>query len=241
MRREKKGKIDAMTDRETSDLDLLYAERFPVSDPAHTQWRRDLWQVLVDDFFSQWIDEEASVLDFGSGNGEFINAVRADRRIAVDLRAGAKAQLDEGVEFRITNGTDIRDTADGSVDVVFCSNLLEHLPTREAMLALLAEFHRVLTKRGRLLILGPNLLYTGQAYWDFFDHILPITHRSLAEALVGSGFAVERLIPRFLPYTTVGARRTPLALVRLYLRAPLVWRIMGAQFFAVARPADDSR
>jgi SAM-dependent methyltransferase len=156
----------------------------------------------------------------------------------VDLRPGAKTHLDEGIEFRITNGRDLRDTPDGSVDVVFCSNLLEHLPTREAMLALFEEFRRVLTEDGSLLILGPNLLYTGQAYWDFFDYILPITHRSLAEALAGSGFAVDRLIPRFLPYTTVGARMTPLAFVRLYLRVPLIWRVMGAQFFAVARPAE---
>ncbi|MFP8878301.1 MAG: class I SAM-dependent methyltransferase [Myxococcota bacterium] len=230
-----------MTDRESKDLDLLYGERFPVSDPAHARWRRELWQVLVDDFFSRWIQRDARVLDFGSGNGEFINVVRAHQRIAVDLRGGAKAYLDEGVEFRLTNGTEIRDTPDGSVDVVFCSNPLEHLPTREALLALFAEFRRVLTQDGRLLILGPNLLYTGQAYWDFFDHILPITHPSLAEALSGAGFAVDRLIPRFLPYTTVGARKTPIALVRLYLRVPLAWRVMGAQFFAVARPAESVR
>ena len=43
------------------------------------------------------------------------------------------------------------------------------------------------------------------------------------------------LIPRFLPYTTVGARRTPPALVRWYVRLPIAWRILGAQFFAVAR------
>jgi SAM-dependent methyltransferase len=177
------------------------------------------------------------VLDFGSGNGEFINAVRAKQRIAVDIRKSAQAHLNRGVEFRLTQGIDLCDTPDGSVDVVFCSNLLEHLPTRSAMLALLGEFRRVLSPDGRLLILGPNLLYTGPAYWDFLDHTLPITHRSMAEALAGSGFATERMIPRFLPYTTVGASRTPIAFVRLYLRLPLIWRIMGAQFFAVARPA----
>jgi SAM-dependent methyltransferase len=223
-------------DEESSRLEELYVERFPESDPVHAKWRRDLWQVLVDDFFSQWIPLDARVLDFGSGKGEFINAVRARQRIAVDVRKGAQTHLNEGVEFRLTQGADLCDTPDGSVDVVFCSNLLEHLPTRSAMLALLFEFRRVLSPDGRLLILGPNLLYTGPAYWDFLDHTLPITHRSLAEALAGSGFATERMIPRFLPYTTVGAKRTPIAFVRLYLRVPLVWRLMGAQFFAVARP-----
>ncbi len=87
-----------------------------------------------------------------------------------------------------------------------------------------------------MLILGPNLRYTGSAYWDFFDHILPLTHFSLAEALGAGGFEVEMLIPRFLPYTAVGMRRVPLPLVRWYLRLPIAWKLFGAQFFAVARP-----
>jgi SAM-dependent methyltransferase len=125
------------------------------------------------------------------------------------------------------------------VDVVFCSNLLEHLRDRETVTQLLGEFSRVLSPAGRLLVLGPNLRYTGAAYWDFFDHVLPFTHVTLVEALASAGFRPEKLIPRFLPYTTVGARPTPLSLVRLYLRVPLAWRVMGAQFFAVARVAQD--
>jgi hypothetical protein len=62
-----------------SGLDAIYARRFPDEDAA--RWRRELWQVLVDDFFSRWIPAEATVLDFGCGRGEFINAVHARRHI----------------------------------------------------------------------------------------------------------------------------------------------------------------
>ncbi len=217
-------------------VDAIYAQRFPERDVTRAAWRRNLWKVLVDGFFVRWIPADAVVLDYGCGAGEFINAVEARRRIGVDSRDFARETLDEGVEFSTPVGIHIPEVEDGSVDVVFCSNLLEHLPDRETVTALLIEFRRVLRPDGRLLILGPNLRYTGGAYWDFFDHVLPFTHLTMAEALATGALEVETLIPRFLPYTTVGARVTSLTLVRWYLRLPLAWRFFGAQFFVVAKP-----
>ncbi|MCH2173109.1 class I SAM-dependent methyltransferase [Myxococcota bacterium] len=218
-------------------VDAIYAQRFPDEDPGHARWRRDLWKVLVDDFFSHWIPADACVLDYGCGTGEFINAVEARRRIGVDLRSVSRGALDKEVEFSESRGVSMPGVGDGEADVVFCSNLLEHLPDRETVTSLLREFFRVLGPEGRLLLLGPNLRYTREAYWDFFDHILPFTHHTVAEALATADLEVEESIPRFLPYTTVGARQTPLPLVRLYLKLPLAWRVMGAQFFFVARRA----
>lgn len=191
----------------------------------------------MQDWFSRWIPAEATVVDFGCGHGEFINAVNARRRVGVDIREDVRERLGPGVEFQLARDAALPQLADGSADVVFCSNLLEHLRDRETVTALLREFGRVLSPAGRLLVLGPNLRYTGPAYWDFFDHVLPFTHVTLVEALATADLEAETLIPRFLPYTTVGSRLTPLPLVRLYLRLPLAWRWMGAQFFAVARSA----
>jgi SAM-dependent methyltransferase len=227
-----------MTDRHGDDgaAETLYRERFPEEEPDRRAWRRAVWQVLVDGFFARWIPPEASILDFGCGLGEFINAVSAKRRIGADSRSAARGHLEAGVEFELTQGARVPSIDTSSLDVVFCSNLLEHLPDRETVTALLQEFHRVLAPDGKLLILGPNLRYTGAAYWDFFDHVIPLTHVSLGEALATGGFETERMIARFLPYTSVGARMTPPSLVRWYLRLPPLWRVMGAQFFAVARP-----
>jgi SAM-dependent methyltransferase len=218
-----------------ASIDAIYARRFPDEDAAHARWRKGLWEVLVEDYFCRWIPESATVLDFGCGKGEFINAVRAKRRIGVDIRKELADHLKVGVEFQLLRETRLPEFADGTIDVVFCSNLLEHLPDRETVTLLLREFARVLSPTGRLLVLGPNIRYTGAAYWDFFDHVLPFTHVSLVEALATAGFHPEKLIPRFLPFTTVGVRPVPLALVRLYLRVPWAWRVMGAQFFVVAR------
>ena len=61
-------------------VDAIYATRFPENDLGHARWRRELWQVLVDDWFSRWIPDDATLIDFGCGSGGFINAARCRRR-----------------------------------------------------------------------------------------------------------------------------------------------------------------
>jgi len=86
---------------------------------------------------------------------------------------------------------------------------------------------------GTLLVIQPNFRYAFREYYDFLDHSLPITDRSLTEALLVAGFAIDELVPRFLPFTTKGRPSSP-ALLRIYLRVPLLWHIFGAQIFARA-------
>ena len=75
----------------------------------------------------------------------------------------------------------------------------------------------------------------------FFDHITPVDDRALAEAFAATGFDVELNIPRFLPYTTKSRLPSAPGLVRLYLKVPLAWRVLGAQAFMVGRPAGRGR
>ncbi|MEM7353396.1 MAG: glycosyltransferase, partial [Acidobacteriota bacterium] len=48
-------------------IENIYAKRFSVETPDRLGWRRKLWQVLVDGFFSRWIPRQGTVLDFGCG------------------------------------------------------------------------------------------------------------------------------------------------------------------------------
>jgi hypothetical protein len=52
---------------------------------------------------------------------------------------------------------------------------------------------------------------------------------------VQADYEIERLIPRFLPYTTRSRLPQHPAFVALYLAVPFVWRILGKQFLVVAR------
>jgi hypothetical protein len=86
------------------------------------------------------------------------------------------------------------------------------------------------------MVLQPNIRYCARDYWMFFDHITALDQHSLAEALGICGFSVAHQVVRFLPFTTKGRLPAAPALVRLYLKVPLAWRLLGQQTFVVARP-----
>ncbi|KAB0637201.1 class I SAM-dependent methyltransferase [Burkholderia stagnalis] len=219
-----------------NQLALLYRKRFA----DHVLARKDaIWRTIYGSFLKRYVAPGDTVVDVASGYGEFINHVRARRRIAIDLNPDARRSLEAGIEFHQAAATQVGELVAGQADLLFTSNFLEHLPDKATLDTFLGSVRRALKPGGRYLILGPNLRYLAGAYWDFYDHHLGLTDKSLAEALHLAGFEIERSIDRFLPYTTQGALPTHPALVWLYLRLPPVWPLLGKQFFIVARkPAD---
>lgn len=217
------------------ELAALYEARF--SD-REIHDKHVLWSTLCRSFLQQYVPEDGTVVDLGAGNCEFINAIQARRKIAVDLNADTGRWAAPGVEFLQVSSSQMGSLQDASVDTVFSSNFFEHLPDKPALLATLKESHRVLRPGGRIAVLMPNIRYVGARYWDYLDHYLPLTHLSLVEALQVSGFEVDRVIPRFLPYTVKGARVPVKAwLIRLYLRFPPAWHVMGGQMFVAGHSA----
>jgi SAM-dependent methyltransferase len=212
-------------------LSRLYAVRFD----AHEKVRKArVWRVLCRTFFQRYIRESDTVLDLGAGYCEFINHVACRRKIAFDMSDDVSRHAGPGVEVISGMATDLGAVADGSIDVVFASNFFEHLPTKQDLLKTLGGIRRILRPGGRLLILQPNIRYAGGAYWDFFDHHLPLTERSLVEALELVGLRPVEVRARFLPLTTKSAIPQHPALVWLYLKLPLVHRVMGRQSWIVA-------
>lgn len=226
--------MERAVDAESESLRTLYASRFA----GEGAQRDDIWQVLCADFFQRWVPRESTVLDLAAGHCEFINNIVAARRIAVDLNPDVAARAAAGIETHVARSDALGAIADRSVDVVFCSNFFEHI-TRDAILATLAEARRVLAPGGRFLLLQPNVRYCARDYWQFFDHITPVDDRAMVEAFAATGFRVTTNIPRFLPYTTKSRLPSGPGLVRLYLRVPLAWRVLGAQAFMVAEPTAD--
>jgi hypothetical protein len=117
---------------------------------------------------------------------------------------------------------------------VFISNFLEHLPTASDVIALLRTVKAKLAPGGTVLILQPNLRFTGAAYFDFIDHKVALTDKSLIEALEVTEFRVVYLARRFLPYTSKSKLPRNPWFVRLYLALPFLWRLFGQQTFVVA-------
>ena len=218
------------TTRDRDDLQAIYQKRFA----GKEDYRRKVWQALFSDFFEPYVRGSSAVLDIGCGYGEFVNQIDGPTCYAMDLNPDAGRYLRPGVEWLRQDSSQPWPLPNNSLGLVFTSNFFEHLPDRPALLRTLQQAYRCLQPGGRLIALGPNITYVGDAYWDFPDHYLALTEASLGSDLHTAGFKLERVIPRFLPYTMSDGRQYPVLLVRLYLRVPIAWRLFGRQFLIVA-------
>jgi len=180
-------------------LDQIYKKRF---DKSEIDKRNKIWKVLCSSFFQKYINKNAVVLDIGCGYGEFINNIKCREKYAIDLNKEFKDFLNPDVKFFNYQSSNLSFLNDNSIDAVFMSNFLEHLKDKEDIIKTFLEIKRILKEEGKILILGPNIRYAYKVYWDFFDHYIPLSEKSLKEALEIAGFVVEKIIPRFLPYTT---------------------------------------
>lgn len=217
------------------ELAALYDQRFTDED---LESKSVFWNVLAREVFQPHIPQNGgTVLDLGAGNCELINSLKASTRIAVDLNPNTRQFADDAVRVLTTRSDDMSDVADGTVDTVVTSNFFEHLTTKDALLDTLRETKRVLRGSGKLVVLMPNIRYLAGRYWDYFDHHLALTHVSLAEALKLTGYQVETVLPRFLPYTVKDAR-LPIRpwMVVAYLRLRPLWPLLGRQMLIVASP-----
>jgi SAM-dependent methyltransferase len=172
------------------------------------------------------------VLDPAAGRGEFINAVPAAERWAVDEVDYEEGTFDTGVRFQVSDIFDA-DLPDAHFDGVFVSNFLEHLPSKESTATFLEGMLRVTAPGGRIAVMGPNFRYCADEYFDCADHTLAFTHVAVEEHLYAAGYRIVRVVPRYLPYSFRGRLPASRALTRAYLRTPAAWRLLGKQFLVI--------
>ncbi len=229
-----------------AELDRLYAARFP---DAERESKARLWRVICEAFFSKYVPGDGCVLDLGAGYCDFLNSIHARRRIGIDLNPDTIRFAAPGVEvYQLPLERLWEAVEQGTVDLAFASNVFEHIRGQDALLEVLANVRRVLRPGGRIMIIQPNVRLVGWAFWDYFDHTLPLTERGMTEALEVAGFRVVECRARFLPYTTTRGflaavvLRSPLPqwafafLVRLYLRFRPAHYLLGKQMLVVAEP-----
>jgi ubiquinone/menaquinone biosynthesis C-methylase UbiE len=206
------------------NLQGLYRARFSDAD----RLRKDLvWKVLCRRFFQKYVDPDGTVLEIASGYGEFTRHIVSSRKIAVDLNPEARNCLPPEVEFHLTSASRLTMIADASVDTCFSSNFFEHLPSKEVMDEVLAEVFRVLRPGGRYVVMQPNIRYEPGRYWDYYDHVLPLSHLSCREAFAKSGFDVVEVIDRFVPFSTDSRLPQHPLLVLFYLKCRPIWKWLG--------------
>lgn len=212
----------------------IYADRFD----KDVEKRDVMWKILCKEYFQKYIKKTDTVLDLAAGYCEFINNIECKKKIAVDLNEKTKFMAHKDVEVYQSLSTAMPKNLSKKIDVVFVSNFFEHLDSKNELIDTLKEVHRVLKPKGKILVLQPNIRLVGAKYWDYVDHTLPLTEKSLVEAFHLTDFNVTYQKTRFLPYTANSRIPAIPALIRLYLRLPIAQLFMGKQTFMIAEAAD---
>ncbi len=207
----------------------LYEYRFRYIDQPS---RQAVWNEIGKYIYDR-LGRPQRILDPSSGRCEFLNSVPEAERWSID-------QVDNSA-FRhpeikaITSDVFDAELPPDYFDGVFVSNFLEHLHTLEDIARFLILMRGSLTSNGRIAICGPNFKYCGREYFDCADHVLALSHVSVAEHLYAAGFTIEDVIPRFLPFSFRSMLPKSPLFTRAYLRMRPAWRILGKQFLVIAR------
>jgi SAM-dependent methyltransferase len=216
-----------------ADKTEMLRDEYRIRFTKNQSYRNQVWKILCDHYFGRFISPNGHVLDLGSGWGEFINNVRAAEKYAMDLNPDTARHLAGKTRFLHQDCSQPWQMATESVDVVFTSNFLEHLPDKASVTATVAEAHRCLKQNGLIILMGPNIKYAPGAYWDFWDHYIPLTELSVSELLKMQGFSIRQCTPRFVPYSMSAGLMPPLVLVKWYLKLPFLWPVFGKQFLVI--------
>lgn len=213
-------------------LKCLYKNRFQVN----LQSRKKIWAILCKYYFQQFINKNSTVIDIAAGYCDFINNIRAKKKYAYDLNSDVKKYANKDVTII---QADIKDIGmhfiKSSCDVVFLSNFLEHVP-KKSIKDLFTNIYGILKGGGIIIILTPNIKYVGNKYWDFFEHITPITENSLIEVLELCNYKIDTCIKKFIPYSTKSKLPQSSWIVYLYLKLmPLSGFCFGEQSLIIAK------
>lgn len=199
--------------------------------------RGKVWRTLTRHFFQGFLGEGQCVVDLGAGWCDFINNIDAPERIAVDTWPGVIAAAGPGVQSYLSDVSNLDFLADSSVDLVFASNLVEHLE-RPHFMRMLDECKRVLVPDGQLVLVQPNYRLCSKRYFDDFTHVSVWSDVSLADFVSTQGWHIVNVQPRFLPFSVKSRLPVSEVLIKTYLNAPI--KPFAGQMLLVARPAESS-
>jgi SAM-dependent methyltransferase len=192
--------------------------------------RRGVWREIVRHVARDAPGADA-VLELGAGFCDFINQFPARRKLAFDLNPEMRRHAAPDVDLRIADGTLLPGVADGSLDLVFASNFLEHFGVGE-LERLLPSIARVLRPGGRLALIQPNYRRCQDHYFDDPTHRSIFHDGNIAATLAPHGLRVIKLVKGLLPFSMNSRLPKWPLLVRLYLASPV--RPRAAQMYVVA-------
>ena len=193
--------------------------------------RRMVWEE-ISKYLRKWINPEGFVIELGSGYCDWINCIKARRKIAIDKFINPKDFCRKSVEPIFGDLKEIKKIENDSVDVFLASNFFEHLTLKECeeCLRLVKEKLKI---GGKIIIIQPNYRYAYKNYFDDYTHLSVWSHESLKDFINANGLRVIRIYPKFLPLTMKSKFPRTRFLIRSYLKSPI--KPMAGQMLVIAR------
>lgn len=216
------------------EVQKLYNSRFHSEDKER---KNGTWKEICA-YLQRFIPKNKKniIVDVAAGYCDFINNIVCDNgeKYAIDINPDVEKYARNDVKVIVDDIKKLSSVfSDSSVTIFFMSNFLEHITKNEISDLLRCEYE-LLEPKGEIWILTPNIRYVGGKYWDFFDHITPITEKAIIEEAEAIGFKVKKCIKRFLPYTTKSKLPQSDWLVRWYLcLMPISGYLFGEQSFLI--------
>lgn len=185
------------------------------------QKRAVLWGELTR-YLNRFVPDNAAVLELGAGYCYWINAVKARRKVALDIWDELPKYAADDVrpiigDLRAGLGV----LGNEKFNVALASNLLEHFEP-DVTARIVSEVFASMSPGGNFIIIQPNFRFAYKSYFDDYTHRSIFTDVSLPNLLRVNGFVVDHVEPRFMPYSLRdGALPVVPALIRAYLASPI--------------------
>ena len=208
------------------DHEAYFKEILPYSRKRLIAWGS------ISGYVQRFIPLDSIILELGAGYCYFINNIKAKEKHALDICNIITKCANKNVIIHTQSCADLISLPSKYFNVVFVSNLFEHL-SRHEFKKTIYGISRILKNSGLLLVIQPNYKYCKRLYFDDPTHKTVFTDSSLCAALTDFNFVIIKKYPKFLPYSASTTFKFSKIMVDLYLRSPI--KPFAKQMFIIAR------
>lgn len=195
-------------------MDKYFNTRF-----SYDNRRKKTWKVICK-FLQKYVDKNANIIDIGAGYCDFINNIEAKRKYAVDSCSDFVQYANDNVKTFVAECFKLDFLESDYFDVIFSSNLLEHL-LFEQIESTLQGMNRILKPNGKLILFLPNFKYCYKIFYDDYTHKTPLTENGICDILKTKNFDILKVFPKFLPFSFKSKLPVSNFLVQLYISSPI--------------------
>ena len=162
-----------------------YVGRETLSDLRHARNYNAHLRALIQENYN----EDSSVLDFGAGNGHFLNLIKDKGRefYAVEPDAALRELIRKSTPAKVLPPGDIEV---GSIDFLYTLNVLEHIENDEPTFELFFDWIR---PGGTLLVYVPAFPHLYSKFDSAIGHFRRYTKSELVEKVEKAGFRVSEV------------------------------------------------